>query len=114
MEIPTRRSRVATVLALLAFLPLVVEAQPPADATIAGPPISLAAQIDLETALQWTLQSNPNLVATRQNERVSAEAVAVSRLLSHQSQSLDFGHLHSLGLRARGQRRGPGSRPRSR
>ncbi len=50
-----------------------------AENAIAGPPMSLAAQIDLETALQWTLQSNPNLVATRQNERVSAEAVAVSR-----------------------------------
>lgn len=79
MNIPTRRNRVLAVFALLAFLPLAVAAQPPAENAIAGPPMSLAAQIDLETALQWTLQSNPNLVATRQNERVSAEAVAVSR-----------------------------------
>jgi cobalt-zinc-cadmium efflux system outer membrane protein len=41
--------------------------------------LALAPQIDLETALQWTLQSNPNLVATRQNVSVSAEAVAVAQ-----------------------------------
>ncbi len=33
----------------------------------------------METALQWTLRSNPNLVATRQNLSVSAEAVAVAQ-----------------------------------
>ncbi len=41
--------------------------------------LALVPQIDLETALQWTLQSNPNLVATRQNLNVSAEAVAVAK-----------------------------------
>ncbi len=41
--------------------------------------LSLAPQIDLETALQWTLQYNPTLLATRQNLNVSAEAINVAR-----------------------------------
>ena len=41
--------------------------------------MSLAPQIDLETALQWTLQFNPTLLATRQNLNVSAEAVNVAK-----------------------------------
>ena len=65
-------------LAFLAALPL-----PPGRSRYrsvpVGPPLALAAQVDLETALQWTLQSNPNLVATRQNLNVSAEAVAVAQ-----------------------------------
>ena len=36
--------------------------------------------VDLETALQWTLARNPDLVAVRQNTDVSAVAVAVARL----------------------------------
>jgi cobalt-zinc-cadmium efflux system outer membrane protein len=36
-------------------------------------------QVDLETALQWTLSSNPDLVALRQNLSVSSAAVAVAR-----------------------------------
>ena len=43
------------------------------------PALSLAPQIDLETALQWTLQYNPTLLATRQNLNVSAEAINVAR-----------------------------------
>ena len=39
----------------------------------------MAPQIDLETALQWTLRSNPNLVATRQNVNASAAALAAAR-----------------------------------
>jgi cobalt-zinc-cadmium efflux system outer membrane protein len=35
--------------------------------------------VNLETALTWTLQSNPNLVAVRQNLAVSAEALAVAK-----------------------------------
>jgi cobalt-zinc-cadmium efflux system outer membrane protein len=40
-----------------------------------GPPVLL----DLETALAWTLQSNPGLVTIRQSVCVSAEAVEVAR-----------------------------------
>ena len=47
--------------------------EPPAQAELA-----LVPQIDLETALQWTLQYNPSLLATRQNLNVSAEAVNVA------------------------------------
>ena len=35
--------------------------------------------LDLETALSWTLQANPTLVAVRQNLGVSAEAISVAR-----------------------------------
>ncbi len=45
----------------------------------AVPVLALAPQIDLETALQWTLRSNPNLVATRQNVNASAAALAAAR-----------------------------------
>ncbi len=41
--------------------------------------MALAPQIDLETALQWTLQYNPNLIATRQSVNVSAEALNVAK-----------------------------------
>ncbi|MGO9107612.1 MAG: TolC family protein [Thermoguttaceae bacterium] len=71
--------RVLPILALLAALPLAAWAQAPAERIQSGLPLALAAQIDLETALQWTLQNNPNLIATRQNVRVSAEAAAVAR-----------------------------------
>ena len=67
------------ILAFLAVLPLSARAQGPAENFSAGPPLALAPQIDLETALQWTLQSNPNLVATRQNLSVSAEALDVAQ-----------------------------------
>lgn len=36
-------------------------------------------QLDLETALQWTLSANPDLVALRQNLCVSSAALAVAR-----------------------------------
>ena len=52
---------------------------PPVENIPAGPPLALAPQVDLETALQWTLESNPNLITTRQNLNVSAEAVAVAQ-----------------------------------
>jgi cobalt-zinc-cadmium efflux system outer membrane protein len=67
------------VLAFLAVVPLTVGAEPPTENIPSGPPLALAAQIDLETALQWTLERNPNLVAARQNERASAAAVAAAR-----------------------------------
>jgi cobalt-zinc-cadmium efflux system outer membrane protein len=70
---------VLPVLAFLAALPLAARAEPPAENIPASLPLALATQIDLETALQWTLQSNPNLIATRQNLSVSTEAVAVSQ-----------------------------------
>ena len=70
---------VLPVLALLAALPFAARAETPAENVPAGPTLALAAQIDLETALQWTLQSNPNLITIRQNLNVSAEAVAVAR-----------------------------------
>jgi cobalt-zinc-cadmium efflux system outer membrane protein len=35
--------------------------------------------LNLQTALQWTLQYNPTLIATRQNAAVSVEALAVAR-----------------------------------
>jgi cobalt-zinc-cadmium efflux system outer membrane protein len=41
--------------------------------------LSLAPQVDLETALQWTLQYNPSLIATRQGLNVSAEALNVAQ-----------------------------------
>jgi len=63
----------------LAALPWAARGQGPAENVPTGPPLSLAAQVDLETALQWTLQNNPNLIATRQNLRVSAEAVNVAQ-----------------------------------
>ena len=70
---------VLPLLAFLALTPLVGRAEPPLESVPPGPPLALAAQIDLETALQWTLQSNPSLVTTRQNLRVSAEALAVAQ-----------------------------------
>ena len=70
---------VLPLMAILAALPLAARAQGLAENVPAGPPLALARQIDLETALQWTLQSNPNLVTTRQNLHVSAEAVAVAQ-----------------------------------
>jgi cobalt-zinc-cadmium efflux system outer membrane protein len=64
----------------LAAFPLVAGAQMPiAPNPPDAPALALAPQIDLETALQWTLQSNPNLVATRQSLNVSAEAVHVAQ-----------------------------------
>lgn len=70
---------VLPVLVFLMALPLAARAEPPAENRPAGPPLALVPQIDLETALQWTLRSNPNLVTTRQNLNVSAEAVAVAQ-----------------------------------
>ena len=63
----------------LAALPFAARGESPTESVLTGPPLALAAQIDLETALQWTLQSNPNLIAARQNVRVSAEAVDVAQ-----------------------------------
>ncbi len=67
-----------SILTFLAAFPLSAWAAAPTEIIPTGPPLALAAQIDLETALQWTLQSNPSLVTTRQNLRVSAEAVTVA------------------------------------
>ena len=74
-----QRNGVLPVLAFLVAMPLAARADSPAERLSAGLPLALAPQIDLETALQWTLQSNPNLVTTRQNLQVSTEAVAVAR-----------------------------------
>jgi len=74
-----RYNGILPVLAFLALIPFAARAEGPAEDVPTGPPLSLAAQIDLETALQWTLQSNPNLVTARQNLSVSAEAVAVAQ-----------------------------------
>jgi cobalt-zinc-cadmium efflux system outer membrane protein len=39
----------------------------------------LAAPLDLETALEWTVRYHPNLVIQRQNAEATAEAIAVAR-----------------------------------
>ena len=74
-----QHTRILPILALLVALPLAARAQNSAKNALAEPALALVPQVDLETALQWTLRSNPNLVATRQNLNVSAEAVAVAR-----------------------------------
>ncbi|MHB1034275.1 MAG: TolC family protein [Pirellulales bacterium] len=56
----------------------------PASPVPAGTPLGLPGQpagqpVTLETAMEWTLSGNPDLVAMRQNLRVSAEALAVAR-----------------------------------
>ncbi len=67
-------------MALLVALPFEARAQVPiAPGPGDAPSLALAPQIDLETALQWTLQYNPNLVTARQNTNVSAEALNVAR-----------------------------------
>ncbi|MGA2258039.1 MAG: TolC family protein, partial [Thermoguttaceae bacterium] len=84
---------VLPVLALLAALPFAARGEAPAENVPTAPPLALAAQIDLETALQWTLQSNPNLIATRQNLRVSAEALNVAQhfpMTLNPSVSIDY------------------------
>ena len=52
--------------------PMGGDAQPPL------PPANLT-PLNLETALEWTLSCNPDLVTIRQNLNVSADAVAVAR-----------------------------------
>lgn len=59
-------------------------AEPLAGASVRSLPTTVAAAspetpVDLETALQWTLSRNPDLVAVRQQTDVSAVAVAVAR-----------------------------------
>jgi outer membrane protein, heavy metal efflux system len=71
--------RIIPALLFVAAMPIAAAAQAPAQDKPAGVPLALAAQVDLETALQWTLQNNPNLVTTRQNLHVSAQAVAVAQ-----------------------------------
>ena len=63
---------------LLICVPHTTLAQPPRQSPPVATPVALAPQIDLETALQWTLQYNPTLLATRQSLNVSAEAVNVA------------------------------------
>jgi outer membrane protein TolC len=74
-----RLSSFRSIVAVFALFPVSTQGQVPVERLPAGVPLSLAAQVDLETALQWTLERNPSLVATRQNLRVSAEAVAVAQ-----------------------------------
>ena len=50
---------------------------PPVDSAYAAP--AQVVPLDLESALQWTLSSNPDLIALRQDVCVSAAAVAVAR-----------------------------------
>ena len=79
-EVPRSRCGLVWIILLAAaILPLAAGAEPPMESVPAGPPLTLVPQIDLETALQWTLQSNPTLVTTRQNLHVSTEAVAVAQ-----------------------------------
>lgn len=55
---------------------------PPTTADVVqltAPAAPVQSALDLETALRWTLSSNPDLVALRQNLHVSAAAVAVAR-----------------------------------
>jgi len=59
--------------------PLVAVTQELRQSAPVSEPVALAPQIDLETALQWTLQYNPNLIATRQSVNVSAEAMNVAK-----------------------------------
>ena len=77
--------RIALLVMLVASLPPAVGAAPPEEAvpdTVrepAGAAGAPATAVDLQTALRWTLQSNPGLVTVRQNLCVSAEAIEVAR-----------------------------------
>lgn len=65
------------IVALCAWLTTVASASSPgeSDAVLQSQPVML----DLQTALESTLQRNPDLVSQRQNLNVSAEALAVAR-----------------------------------
>ena len=71
-------------LAIVALLTAASRSEPPvALVSVDGGSRRAAATelvpVDLETALQWTLSSNPDLVAMRQDLCVSAAAVAVAK-----------------------------------
>jgi cobalt-zinc-cadmium efflux system outer membrane protein len=54
--------------------------QQPANGPVEPLPIaSPAVPVDLRTALEWTLSQNPDLIAIRQNARVSQAALAVAQ-----------------------------------
>jgi cobalt-zinc-cadmium efflux system outer membrane protein len=59
---------------------LLPEGQTPPPIPLAGEGISPAeiTPLPLQTALEWTLSSNPDLIAIRQNLRVSRDALAVA------------------------------------
>ena len=80
---PSRLSHVPAVLVMTAMLASAARSAPPAPLPgIDSRPNPAASQgrmpLDLESALRWTLSSNPDLVAMRQDLRVSAAAVAVA------------------------------------
>jgi cobalt-zinc-cadmium efflux system outer membrane protein len=81
---PLRFSHVPAALAMIAMLAVAARSAPPAPLPgMEGAPGPAASQgpipLDLESALRWTLSSNPDLVATRQDLCVSAAAVAVAQ-----------------------------------
>lgn len=63
---------IVLLLAITATAPA-VEPLPP------GVQLRLSTPVDLETALQWTLQGNPGLITVRQSIGVSAEALHVAQ-----------------------------------
>jgi outer membrane protein, heavy metal efflux system len=63
-----------------------VDQSPPQEQTFSPTPLvggaalpETAAPLSLQTALEWTLSANPDLIALRQNFRVSNDALAVAR-----------------------------------
>jgi outer membrane protein, heavy metal efflux system len=52
---------------------------PPVPGASNGPSSESATALSLQTALEWTLSSNPDLIAIRKNLQVSSDALAVAR-----------------------------------
>jgi outer membrane protein, heavy metal efflux system len=52
---------------------------PPPSPLAGGATSESVAPVSLQTALEWTLSANPDLIALRQNLRVSSDAIAVAR-----------------------------------
>lgn len=78
-----RYRHVPTALIIVASLAAAARSAPPAPLPVVDGGRGLAASpgvvpLDLESALRWTLSSNPDLVALRQDLGVSAAAVAVA------------------------------------
>ena len=60
-----------------------------------------ATAVTLETALEWTLSCNPDLVTIRQNLNVSADAVAVARRFPTSLNPTVSVDVAALGVRTR-------------